>query len=96
MPMHKDAWRQPSQRQSIFGVENKVKFCITAVLNDGFVVWRGWFDDRSDADMFLFSIVSGSINYEKELWNLPNPVWFPEFAAPNYRVQHSMIDELYY
>lgn len=79
MPVLKKEWITPSQAQpkDCFGNENNTKFRLRARLNDGFVSWTGWFDDRDDADAFLFALFSGSLNYEKELWRLPNSEWHP-------------------
>lgn len=80
MPVPKREWIPPSasQLRDQFGNCNKTQFAITGRLNDGFVVWRGVFDDRNDADAFLFSIITGSIRFEKELWRLPTPYWHPD------------------
>lgn len=43
----------PSQRSCTFGIENQTRFRLTARLHDGHLAWRGWFDDRDDADAFL-------------------------------------------
>lgn len=39
-----------------------------------------WFEDRDDADAFLFALVSGSLIYERELWRLPVPNWHPDIG----------------
>jgi hypothetical protein len=39
----------------------------------GKVIWTGWFDDRDDADVFLYAISIGYI--DKSLWRLPTPMW---------------------
>jgi len=68
----------PSQRKTLFGEANKTRFKITATLNDGYVVWRGWFDDRDDADAFLFAQATGSLINDRGLWDLPNDTWTPQ------------------
>lgn len=79
IPLDESHWRVPSQAQQkdCFGNETRTLFRLTARLNDGHIVWRGWFEDRDDADAFLFSIVSGSLRYQRELWRLPTPAWHP-------------------
>lgn len=72
-PIPKREWYQTPR-----GVKNKYR--ITARLNDGYIKWRGWFDDRDDADAFLFAIVSGSLQYERELWRFPTPWWHPDLG----------------
>ena len=75
LPQRPQEWRQPSQRTSLYAIENKSRFWLTARADDGYIVWRGWFDDREDADAFLFSLISGSLIYERPLWRLPTPWW---------------------
>jgi hypothetical protein len=77
MPQRPQEWIASSQRTTVFGIENQTRFRLTARLNDGHVVWRGWFDSREDADEFLLSIVSGSLAHERQLWDLPNETWTP-------------------
>ena len=75
----KREWRTSSQaqRKDQFGNENQTRFSLTARLADGHIAWRGWFDDRDDSDAFLWSLVRGTLLYERELWDLPSPVWRP-------------------
>lgn len=80
LPVHDREWRAPSQRATVFGIENVTRFRLTARVNDGHVVWRGWFDDRADADAFLWAMVTGSLQYEPELWRLPTPMWCPDLG----------------
>lgn len=82
MPVPKWEWRTPSQAQpkDCFGHENQTRFRLTARLNDGHIVWRGWFDDRDDADAFLFALASGSLEQERPLWRLPTPSWHPDLG----------------
>jgi hypothetical protein len=53
LPMRRSEWEQPSARRSLSGIRDQVRFRLTARLADGHVAWRGWFDDREDADGFL-------------------------------------------
>jgi hypothetical protein len=80
--MHRNEWRTPSQAQpkDCFGVENHTRFRVRARCHDGAVVWVGWFDDREDFDAFLWASISGSIRYERELWDLPTPAWRPDLG----------------
>lgn len=56
----------------------RIRQRLTARLDDGHVVWRGWFDDREDLDAFLYAMAAGSLHYERELWRLPTPWWHPD------------------
>lgn len=85
MPLSKQQWRTSSQAQlkDQLGNENTTRFKIEAKLNDGFLAWKGWFDDREDFDVFLFSILNKTLPYEKELWDLPNKTWTPQHKWSN-------------
>lgn len=82
LPVRAAEWRIPSQAQpkDQFGRENRTRFRVRAILNDGHIAWRGWFDDREDFDAFLWAIATGSLHYERELWRLPVPMWHPDFG----------------
>lgn len=80
MPVRASEWREPSRAmpKDEFGNPGvRTRFRLTARTHDGKVMWRGWFDDRNDADAFLFALVSGSLRYERELWRMPTPEWHP-------------------
>src|SRR5689334_21016397 len=79
MPVRPHEWRTPSlaQPKDVFGRENCTRFCITARLHDGHIAWRGWFDDRDDADAFFYAAIAGSLRVERALWDLPAEVWTP-------------------
>lgn len=80
MPVPRVEWRAPSISLPRDQLGNEIvctRFRLTARLNDGHVVWRGWFEDRDDADAFLFALVSGSLRHERALWRLPTPAWHP-------------------
>lgn len=81
-PVRETEWRASSQaqRKDSFGNENRTYFYIRARANDGGVVWTGWFEDRDDADAFLFALVKSTLGIEKELWRLPTPAWHPGIA----------------
>lgn len=75
MPVRPSEWRGASRRKTTFGIEDQTRFRLTARLNDGHVKWCGWFDDRDDADAFLFAMATGSLRHEPSLWRLPLPNW---------------------
>ena len=75
--------KKSSQRASIFGIEDSVHYRVTAYLDDGHIVWRGWFDDCGDADAFLLALVSGSLANEKALWSLTSRTWTPREGLAN-------------
>lgn len=80
MPIPKGEWRESSVSLARDQFNNKVIrtfFRLTARLADGHIAWRGQFEDRDDADAFLFALASGSLRYERELWRLPTPEWHP-------------------
>src|SRR5438105_2792405 len=77
LPQRRLEWDQPSARLSTFGERNQTKFCLSARLTDGFLVWRGWFEDREDVDAFLWALASGTLRFERALWDLPTPSCCP-------------------
>lgn len=81
-PVADREWRTPSQAQpkDAAGNENRTRFRLTARLHDGHVAWRGWFDDRDDADAFLWALAAGTLHIERELWRLPAPWWHPDLG----------------
>lgn len=80
MPLRPSEWRAPSQRQTTFGIENELRWVIEARLQDGYRVWRGFFDDREDLDAFLWAMARGTLLYERSLWDMPNPAWRPDLG----------------
>lgn len=79
MPVPLREWMPPSraQQKTFCGDEDRTRFRLRAKTHDGRMVWQGWFEDRDDADAFLFALVSGSLIYERELWRMPAPEWHP-------------------
>lgn len=86
LPVPSRQWKPPSQAQSKdqLGRENRTRFRLRARLDDGLVVWCGWFDDRDDADAFLWALVTGSLIHERELWRLPMPWWNFDYVGLYY------------
>lgn len=82
IPIPDAQWKEPSQAQlrDQFGNVNKTYFIVKALLNDGYVAWRGRFDDRYDYDAFIYAIVTGKLQYQRSLWDLPTPVWRPDIG----------------
>lgn len=80
MPVHKREWMAPSIAlpKDEFGRENRVFFSIRARLHDGFIAWRGVFEDREDFDAFLWALVNKTLRYERALWDLCTPSWNPD------------------
>ena len=78
-PVLTKQWRTPScaQKKDQLGNENHTRFKVEARLNDGHLVWRGWFDDRGDFDAFLWSMLNGTLAWERPLWDLSTPSWYP-------------------
>lgn len=77
LPQRRLDWDQPSERPSVKCIPNQTRFRLTSYLDDGAISWRGWFDDREDADAFLWAMVTGSLEQEPALWRLPSPGWYP-------------------
>ena len=83
MPVNKKEWMPSSQAifKDEFGNDSiRTFFVVKAVLNDGFVKWKGTFFDRDDFDAFLFSIATGTLKYERHLWKLCFPEWHPDIG----------------
>ena len=78
LPVHKGQWMPPShaQKKTVFGHEDRTFFLVKALYRNK-VVWRGEFEDREDFDIFLHSIATGNIKYDKFVWRLPTPAWDP-------------------
>ena len=76
-PRSRWEWREPSQRWcGIHDIENRTWFKVEARTSDGLLYWRGWFEDRDDADKFLWAIATESIRYDHEIRRLPvGPSW---------------------
>lgn len=79
LPVPRHEWREPSHARpkDFLGNQDCTRFSLTARLDDGHVVWRGWFDDRDDADAFLWALANETIEQEPELWRMPMPGWYP-------------------
>lgn len=78
LPMSREAW-SASQRRGLVGGA-LTTFRVTGRLDDGHIVWRGWFDDREDFDRFLFAFVEGKLRREPGLWKLCRPFWDPSLG----------------
>lgn len=98
LPIPKKQWRTPSQAQqkNSLGHENQTRFRIRALTHDGASRWVGWFDDRDDADAFLWAVASGSLPYERELWDLPVETWMPGYGYGNVGWRPDLGDGLLY
>ena len=79
----KKEWMPSSQviTKDQFGNDTfRTRFRVRARLNDGFVKWTGWFDDRNDMDAFLWAIAKGTLKHERYLWDLCLPNWNPDIG----------------
>lgn len=76
-------WMPPSraQQKTFLGHEDRTRFRLRARAHDGHIVWTGWFEDRDDADAFLFAMASGTLRHERALWDLPVPGWHPDLEG---------------
>jgi hypothetical protein len=78
---------EPSRAERrLLSVEHGVTrhYRIRELLSDGAVHRTFWFSDRGDADAFLWAAISGSLQYERELWRLPVPCWEPSWPDVTY------------
>lgn len=83
LPVPKSQWRSPSQAEwkDQFGNPGvRTRFRVRARLDDGHVVWCGWFDDRDDFDAFLWALATERLQYEPALWDLPSVAWSPDIG----------------
>lgn len=82
LPQRRLEWDQPSAHG--YGIPNQTRFRLTARTDDGFIVWRGWFDDREDADEFLWALFTKTLQWTRALWGLPSPKWYPMYPGLRY------------
>jgi hypothetical protein len=82
IPVPKSSWMTSSQAQpkDHLGNENKTLFRIQAKLHDGYVKWAGWFNDRDDADEFMWAALNNTLILQKNLWTLCTPNWNPDIG----------------
>lgn len=83
LPVPKSQWRSPSAsvpRDQMGNETTKTYFIAKARIHDGHVVWRGVFEDRDDFDAFLWSIATGRLACEPDVWRLPTPQWHPDIC----------------
>lgn len=83
MPVPRRDWMPPSyaQPKTVFGHENRTLFRLRSRLSDGHITWHGYFEDRDDADAFLYAIVTGNLVNQPDIWRLPTPMWHPDFGV---------------
>src|SRR5207248_1504698 len=78
-------WRESSQARckDQFGNQNCTRFRVSARLDDGAIRWRGWFDSRDEADVFLEALVRfvtlGEV-VPNPIRQLPTPWWDPDIG----------------
>lgn len=78
VPIPDREWKTPfhALAKDGFGQENRTRFRVRARLNDGHVIWCGWFESREDFDAFLFAIFTGELwDYGSNAKFLPTPYW---------------------
>lgn len=92
-PVAKSEWRESSQAQKKdqLGNQDKTLFRVQARVNDGAIIWTGWFEDRFDADAFLFSVATGNILNERALWKLCYPEWHPDICISAIYEYHALV-----
>jgi hypothetical protein len=77
-PRHE--WREPSQRRTLGGIENRTWFSVLARTSDGVRYWRGWFESWDDADAFLWALTLQQCEgrpIEPEIRRLPRSSGYP-------------------
>lgn len=92
MPVYGRQWRASSQaeKKDQGGNPNQTRFRLTATRN-GKIIWKAWFDDRSDFDAFLFAIFQGTLRQQPALWRLADPQWHPDLVGPDVFYQHEVV-----
>lgn len=91
-------WREPSvyMPKNVFGHKAwHTEFVITAKTKAGYTIWRGVFQDRDDADAFLFAAVRGTLRVEWALHDLPDPIYSPGFYPDELIVWHFAVTTFY-
>lgn len=94
LPQPRSFWMPPSQRPDFDPWTRdavKYRWQLSARVNDGHIVWRGWFEDRDDADEFLFAMANGTLQNERVLWDLPTPAWRPDIGE---HVQYDFLTQV--
>ncbi|HZD61401.1 MAG TPA: IPT/TIG domain-containing protein [Xanthobacteraceae bacterium] len=71
MPMHRRAWQSPGKHIHF------QTWIAQAYRADHSMVWQGHFEDREDADEFMWAIATGNIRQDKYLQRLP--IYCPDF-----------------
>lgn len=81
LPVPRAQWFAPTivEKDQFGNPGVQTRFRLTAKFRST-IVWRGWFDDRDDADAFLFAIALGTLHNQPALWHLPTPMWVPGMA----------------
>lgn len=91
-------WREPSlsmPRDQFGNPEWRTVFVISAKTMDGKVFWKGYFDDRDDADAFLYAGVTRTLRMERALHDLPSPIWSPGFYPDELIIWHYAVTTYY-
>ena len=71
-PLHYKQWRPPiwwegRETGNVLGVY----FIVQAFRSNGEMVWKGWFEDREDADEFMYSLITANIRQDRYIQRLP-------------------------
>lgn len=82
MPVPMAQWRPASRAlpKDQFGRPDETKFRISGKLDDGYIKFRLWFDDRDAADAFMWDLAVWQIDgtpFPQENWHLPID-WYGE------------------
>jgi len=78
-PLHYKQWRPPiwwegRETGNVLGVY----FIVQAFRSNGEMVWKGWFEDREDADEFMYSVVTANIRQDRYIQRLPQKMPWSE------------------
>lgn len=94
-----------SQRSCMTGIDNRTYQEITARTSDGKLYWRGWFEDRDDADEFLFQLINSKI-ISSDVRKLPKKssqphtfveaAWYPAMYEGEWNKEFAELPLTYY
>lgn len=73
MPIPRRQWMPSSQADKC-----QTRFRLRARRPNGSLAWEGWFEDRDDADAFIFALALGTLKHDRRLWRLSSPEWRPD------------------
>lgn len=89
-PVPRAQWYPRSQRAGCYDIEDRGYFRLQARTDDGALFWRGWFEERDEADRFIYALIRGELRWDAGLRRLPigsqglHLGWYGSFNRPLY------------